>query len=65
MSDSEDDNISAGEDSGDDVDVDDSEPEEEEEEEEEYTGPRRKKSRVEGFILDEAGKCVLYVRPSV
>lgn len=56
MSDSEDENVSVGEESGEDVGVDDSEPEEEEEEEE-YTGPRRKKTRVEGFILDEAGGC--------
>lgn len=53
MSDSEDDQNISGEESGaeDDVDV-----EESEEEEEEDSAPRRKRSRVEGFILDEAGQ---------
>lgn len=41
---------------GDDVDMDSEEIDEEEEEDEEETGPRKKKSRAEGFILDEAGE---------
>lgn len=52
MSDSEDDQLSAESNvEDDDVDVDESE-----EEEEEDAGPRRKKPRGAGFILDEAGK---------
>jgi len=54
MSDSEGEDPVSGEESNED---DVQESEEDEEEDEEYeTGPRRKKSRVEGFILDEAGR---------
>lgn len=55
MSDSEGEDPVSGAEEEEEEEVEDSEFDEEEDEEED-AGPRKKRSRVEGFILDEAGK---------